>query len=259
MADIISILDKFHPIGLEEMDSVNFMNRTDSKYVFNIHSLPALIESASGNYRVLEINNFRAFPYNTVYFDTEDYYLYNQHVVGKMGRYKIRVRTYESSETSYLEIKNKTNKGRTIKSRIKKKNDTGINEGAGYQFIREVIPDHQLKELHPMLSNRFTRVTLTNLEVRERITLDFNISFSCMNGKHLELPYLAIAEIKRDKSSGFSPFCSEIKKMGIRETGFSKYCLGLSILDDVPKKNIFKSKILMLNKIQNESSIPVLD
>jgi len=258
MADIIPILNKFHPIGLDEMDSVNFMNRTDSKYLFNIDSLPALIESACSSYRVLEINSSRAFSYNTVYFDTEDYYLYNQHVVGKLGRYKIRVRTYETSNTSYLEIKNKTNKGRTVKSRIRKKNDTMVNEGKGYDFIHEVIPGDTLKELHPMLSNRFTRITLTNLEVRERITLDFNISFSCINGKQVDLPFLAIAEIKRDKSSGLSPFFAEIKKMGIRETGFSKYCMGLSILDDVPKKNVFKSKMLMLNKIKNESSIHVI-
>ncbi|HNW57492.1 MAG TPA: polyphosphate polymerase domain-containing protein [Bacteroidales bacterium] len=258
MADIIPILNKFHPIGLDEMDGVNFMNRTDSKYLFNVDSLPALIESASRSYRVLEINNSRTFSYNTVYFDTEDYYLYNQHVVGKLGRYKVRVRTYETSGASYLEIKNKTNKGRTIKSRIRKKSDTGINEGKGYDFIHEIIPGDALKELHPMLSNRFTRVTLTNLEVRERITLDFNISFSCVNGKQVDMPFLAIAEIKRDKSSGLSPFYSEIKKMGIRETGFSKYCIGLSLLDDVPKKNVLKSKMLMLNKIKNESSIPVI-
>jgi|WetSurMetagenome_2_1015567.scaffolds.fasta_scaffold20852_3 hypothetical protein len=259
MTSFNAILKDFHPIGLDEMDSVNFMNRTDSKYIFNIESLPALMKCAANDYRILEIDKTREFPYCTTYFDTPDYYLYNQHVVGKLGRYKIRVRTYEMSATSYLEIKNKTNKGRTVKSRIKKYDETGINEGTGLEFIRETIPDEDFHILKPMLTNRFNRITLTNLEARERITLDFNVSFTSTNGKYIDFPFLAIAEIKRDKSCGFSVFSRELKQMGIRETGFSKYCLGLAILNDVPKTNIFKSKILMLNKIQNESGIPVIN
>jgi|WetSurMetagenome_2_1015567.scaffolds.fasta_scaffold00548_13 hypothetical protein len=258
MADITAILYKFHPIGLDEMDSVNFMNRIDSKYLFNVCHLPALIDRLPGCYRILEIDNSRVFPYNTIYYDTEDYHLYNQHIVGKLGRYKIRVRTYELSGASYLEIKNKTNKGRTVKSRIREKSETAVNEGKGFEFIRDIIPDDSIKDLHPMLSNRFTRATLTNLEAKERITIDFNISFSCANGKNIELPYLAIAEIKRDKFSVMSPFYHEMKKMGIRESGFSKYCMGLSMLNDVPRKNVLKSKLLMLNKIENESGISVI-
>jgi hypothetical protein len=252
MTDITAILKNYLSIGLDEMDSVNFMNRTDTKYLFNISKLPALLQSAVDDYRILEIDHTRMFSYNTTYLDTPDYLLYNNHIKGKMGRFKIRVRTYESSGISYLEIKNKTNKGRTVKSRIKKKKDVLINEGKGLDFIREITSE-DIQDLKPMLTNRFTRVTLTNLILKERITIDFNLTFSSSNGRFYEVPYLAIAEVKRDKSSGLSPFVKHIKDMGIRETGFSKYCVGLALLNDVGRQNIIKPKLLMLNKIKDES------
>lgn len=252
MRDLNAILKEFRPVKLDEMDSVGFMNRTDSKYLFNISSLPELLKSAASGYRILEINDERSFSYCTTYYDTPAYSFYYQHVTGKLGRNKIRVRTYESTGTSYLEVKNKTNKGKTVKSRIKKKADDCLTEGKGFDFISEVIPDCIPDDLRPMLTNRFIRVTLANFDVKERITIDYNVSFSKDGEKSLFLPYLAIAEIKRDRSSGESPFYHEIKKMGIREVSFSKYCVGLALLNDMPKTNTLKSRLLILNKIKNE-------
>jgi len=258
MSDLNAILKEFRPVKLDEMDSVNFMNRNDSKYLFNVSSLPELLKSASSGYRILEINDERSFSYCTTYYDTPVYSFYFQHVTGKLGRNKIRVRTYESTGTSYLEVKNKTNKGRTVKSRIKKKAEAGITEGKSFDFISEVLPDYNPADLRPMLTNRFIRVTLANFEVKERITIDFNVSFSIDGEKSICLPYLAIAEIKRDRSSGDSPFYREIKKMGIREAGFSKYCVGLALLNDMPKTNTLKPKLLILNKIKNEQGNTVI-
>ena len=39
-----------------------------------------------------------------------------------MERDKVRLRTYETNSLTYLEVKHKTNKGRTVKSRIRSNN-----------------------------------------------------------------------------------------------------------------------------------------
>jgi hypothetical protein len=257
MIDLKKILEDYSSVGLEEMDSVSFMNRIDSKYVFPVNKLPYLLSYSSGNYKVLEIEHCREFTYNTVYHDTPDYFFYNQHVTGKLGRYKVRVRTYETSGTSYIEVKCKTNKGRTVKTRIKKKPGIEAGNGKGLGFVRDQV-SLDLMSLQPVLTNHFSRVTLINFEDMERITLDFNLSFSLADGKSIDLPFLAIAELKRDKSTNHSPFARQLKQMEIRETGFSKYCIGLALLTDVPKKNIFKPKIIMINKIKDEYCKPVI-
>ena len=120
-------------------------------------------------------------------------------------------------------------------------------------FIKKHIPFNSFV-LKPTLVNRFTRITLAGFDTRERITFDFNMSFSSLNGDEVELPYLAIAELKSEGFPSWTPFVLSAKKLGIKPTGFSKYCMGIAILLDLPKKNILKPKIILLNKIENEYS-----
>ena len=54
----------------------------------------------------------------TLYFDTPDRQMYAEHQRGRKNRQKIRVRRYESSGVSFLEVKRKNNKGRTDKKRM---------------------------------------------------------------------------------------------------------------------------------------------
>lgn len=253
MINLTSYLKKYSPVCLDEMDNVRFMNRIDTKFIFTVNRLEYLLENLPPDYKVLEINNSRQFRYVTTYFDTPEFLLYNQHVTGKLGRYKVRVRTYETGNLSYIEVKNKTNKGRTVKSRIKKKENVEVNSEKGLRFLREIVPI-DVENLKPALTNNFSRVTLINFITLERITIDFNLSFYGNSNEFVNLPFLAIAEIKHDKSAGLTPFVQTIKDMGIRKTGFSKYCVGLALLYDIPKKNVIKPKLLILNKLKDEHS-----
>ena len=256
MTDLRIYLAKFPSVCLEEMNSVKFMDRVDTKFIFATNKLSDILENLSDEYNILEINNLRQFRYDTTYFDTPGFNFYHQHVTGKLGRYKVRVRTYETGNLSFLEVKNKTNKGRTVKSRIKKKENAEVKSEKSLEFLREKVPV-DVEDLNPVLKNNFSRVTLINFKTSERITLDFNISFSDNNGSSVGMPFLAIAEIKKDKSAGcMSPFSQTMKKMGIRQIGFSKYCVGLSLLYDLPKKNMIKSKLLILNKLKDEYCRP---
>jgi hypothetical protein len=249
-SEITSTLKSFTPISLAEMDEVTLMNRVETKYVFSSDKLPNLLDLLSRNYRVLEIEGVRDFSYHTTYLDTPDYLLLNQHLRGKLNRHKVRYRCYEASGLTFLEIKKKTNKNRTIKWRIKNRQAESF-DNAATKFLKEYFP-HSTGNLKPVLLNDFLRITLVGIDVKERITLDSNISFGNPEGKIIGLPFLAIAEIKRERHSGNSPICNIMKALCIQPNGFSKYSMGSSLIREMPRINTLKSKILLLNKIENE-------
>ena len=47
MKHIKKIIDTFDPISLAEMDEVKLLDRTDTKYMFNIKALPDILMKAS--------------------------------------------------------------------------------------------------------------------------------------------------------------------------------------------------------------------
>jgi hypothetical protein len=250
MNAVEEILNHFRPISLKEMDSVQLMNRTDTKFIFPSCRLNELLTRASECYQILEIDNQRDFSYHTTYLDTCDFHFYNQHMSQKPGRFKVRYRIYEATGASFLEVKCKTNKGRTVKWRIKNRLYNHPDELA-LQFLSGHIKNIA-NEISPVLINRFHRITLVGLETKERITLDYNLSFSDFEGTCVELPYLAIAELKREGFTNKSPLLSILKDMQIRPSGFSKFCIGNVLLRHMPKSNIMKSKLMMLRKIKSE-------
>jgi hypothetical protein len=233
------------------MDSVELMNRVDNKYLLPVSKLPFLLNTLSSDYRVLEISKQREFRYSTVYFDTPEYLFFYQHLTGKLGRYKVRMRTYEVTNRSYLEVKFKSNKGRTSKTRIKKDNAGTFSDENSQNFLRQKV-NADTEALQPVINSYFTRITLVNLASSERVTIDYNVSYTNNDGKRIELPFLAIVEIKKDKAHGHSLFFKQLKKMNIREAGFSKFCLGVALLNNVPRTNNIKPKLLIINKIKNE-------
>jgi hypothetical protein len=251
LTEIAKILRGFEPLGLESISDVRYMNRVDTKYLFSVSKLPMLLRNVQSEYMTLEINQMHEFRYKTVYFDTPDLLFYNQHVTGKLNRAKVRIRTYESNGLTFLEVKQKSNKGRTSKSRLEKEPGDMNHIEQSREFLPELLY-FSAGELKPVINTGFTRLTLVSLARAERITIDYNISWNNMTGETVEMPFLAIAEIKSEKSTSLSPFFIELKRLGIRSTGFSKYATGMALVNGVPKQNNLKSKILLLNRIKNE-------
>ncbi|HOO99108.1 MAG TPA: polyphosphate polymerase domain-containing protein [Bacteroidales bacterium] len=245
------ILLSYKPVSLEEIDNLTLMNRIDTKFAFSVTRLPLLLEQLMPYYSILEIDGRRTFIYKTRYFDTADMMFYNQHVTGKLARYKVRFRTYESTGTTYLEVKKRTNRNRTIKFRILRQDDSHALDENAKTFISRYVPSSSLF-LEQNIHNVFSRMTLAGKTTKERITIDIGMSYESVEGETSYLPYLAIAEVKSDRYQSSSPFILAARKSGIKPTGFSKYCMGNVILREVPKKNILKQKILLLNKIRNE-------
>ena len=250
LSDLNEVLKKFRPIGLNEMDCVELMNRTDFKYIFSAAHLAEILDKATDYYKVLEINNLREFVYSTTYLDTDDYSFFKHHMTGKLNRYKVRYRVYESTGGSYLEIKHKSNKLRTTKWRIQNNMQERQFDVHAANFLEEHL-DNKTR-LNPVLINKFNRITLVGQEFTERITLDFNLQFSDLAGKQVSLPYLGIAEIKCETFSYQSPFVKILKDMKIRQSSFSKYCVGVVLLQNNMRKNALKSKLMTLEKIKDD-------
>jgi hypothetical protein len=248
--EIISAVGKFDRISLDEIRRVELMNRTDAKYVFRIDKLDIILRKALKNYMVLEVNNECIHPYSNQYYDTHDYEMYLNHHNGKLNRYKIRCRNYDVSDIAFLEIKFKSNKARTIKKRIRNNFSTNLNKVSS-NFIENNSP-YKSNELTPVLRNNFHRITLAHKTAKERITLDFNLTYtSNLSGirKAHDLPNLAICEVKREGLIKTSEFVAILRSEHIRPSGMSKYCIGAALLYSDLKKNQFKRKLRFIENI----------
>ena len=192
------------------------MNRTDTKYVATINQLLAFLQAVEGQYYIQEINGIRLASYHTTYFDTENNEMYVMHHNGKLVREKIRVRTYEDTKITFLEVKNKNNHKRTSKKRIEVKAVDSLAEEQ-----ERVIPFlgkhawYDLDEIKPVIENRFNRITLVNFGKTERLTIDFNLRFhNFLSGEKRELQHITIIELKRD-GNVFSPSLDIFRKLRI--------------------------------------------
>lgn len=246
MTFINDILKHLDPITLKEMDSVKLMDRMDSKYMFTTQSLPEILHICKDHYRIVEISGLRYSSYETQYYDTENYRLYNQHHAGKLNRYKIRKRTYVESNLSFLEVKFKDNKGRTTKNRVKLKANS-LDQNA-IDFIEKETP-LKVSDLKPSVNIFYNRITLVHKGLSERITIDVNLTVN-KDTYSRTFHNLVIAEVKQNKSSN-SEFTHLMRELRIKEGAMSKYCLGVSNLVEEVKKNNFKENNKKVSKLNN--------
>lgn len=230
------------------MDSVELMNRTDTKFMLSRSDLGQILSGLSDDYRVLEINGIRQSQYETLYYDTPEFLFYKRHHSGKKNRYKIRKRSYVDSHLTFLEVKFKSNKDRTIKERTKLPLIAEELDTSQVDFIKDKSEIEF--ELVPKLWNQFRRITLVNKNSPERLTIDCDLVFKT-DHTSAHFPELVIAEVKQEKQNRHSPFMVELKKRRIRPESISKYCLGVALLIPGIKTNNFKEKILKIKKIQN--------
>ena len=243
-----SAMTNLHPISLDQMGSVKLMNRIDTKYVASEHLLPDILQQAQTNYYIQEIDNQRIEPYDTLYYDTPDLQMYLTHHNRHLQRQKIRIRTYLNTQQTFLEVKNKNNKGRTKKKRIPL-NTTNIHAITSDQYewlSRKSWYD--IASLLPQLHTRFERITLVNRALTERITIDTNLRWQNMQtGLTAALGPLLILELKRDGNQP-SEMLHILADLRIKPLKISKYCIGTALTNPNIKTNRFKPKIRLLQK-----------
>ena len=241
------ILSAFAPISLEQMSGVKLMNRTDTKFVTNRTKLYQLLKLAQQDYYIQEIDGERNLEYDTTYFDTRAFDMYNQHQWGHTNRQKIRFRTYCISGLQFMEIKTKNNHGRTKKKRIEV-TDMNVLEKQKYDFLSKHLR-YGADTLQPALNNHFSRITLVNKGKTERLTIDSSLSFhNLQSNKSMDMGDLVIIELKRDGLVS-SPVLDMLRQLRIHPHGFSKYCMGSALTNPQLPTNRFKRKLIEVRKI----------
>ncbi len=243
------LLRHFEPITLEEMKEFALQDRSETKFVMNTATFFEILMELSENYRVLEIGRKRKNAYQTLYFDSTDMEMYRNHHNGLLNRYKIRIREYLETSHCFFEIKFKDNKRKTIKKRISTQLvPLHINQKI-HEFISEnsrIMPD----TLVPVLWNRYDRITMVSKNNIERVTFDMNLEFSDFHReKSAALPGIIIAEVKQKAFSNKSDLVKLMHKLSVPNEGFSKYCIGVASLFPDVKKNNFKRKLMLVNKL----------
>lgn len=243
---IKKITDTFSSISLKEIGAVALMKRTDTKFVLPVHQLGQLLEQIKDVYRVLEIDGNRMMTYSSMYFDTPAKKFYLDHHNRKVNRTKIRMRKYVESDICFLEIKQKNGKGETNKSRISIDDFEEILSPKSADFVFKVTKEDWI--LKPTLVNDFTRITLANIADQERVTIDFNLSFS--KGERVKgYEKIVIVEVKQERLDRKSTIIKALRNMNYHPYGMSKYCIGMLGLYKALKYNRFKQKLTKLNKL----------
>ena len=260
------ILSSFKPISLDEMSGIKLMNRTDTKFVTTADRLKLLLMLAHDEYRAQEIDGRRIAAYYTAYFDTPDNNMYIVHQNGHAGRQKLRIRSYVDTHLNYLEVKTKNNHGRTKKKRV---DMVGFDPEHPDHSIRFQRQDEQFRSydeflrkhlrydpttLTEQLENHFNRITLVNKAKTERLTIDSGLCFhNLVTDRDADLSGLVIIELKRDGLQP-SPILGMLRDLRIKPSGFSKYCMGSALTNPGLKRNNFKERLRLIDRLLGQVS-----
>jgi len=244
---VIETAARMPSISLDEIKTLALLDRLDVKFMLHERQLAQIMARISGHYRVLEINGVRPGRYHTTYFDTPDFAMYHAHHNGARARHKVRWRSYLDSGLIYLEVKEKTNRERTVKRRITLPAPISHLHDLDTSWMPASfkLDPHALR---PVVWNRFRRLTLADFERQERITIDLALEFGRDNHA-IPLPGLAIVEIKQRKFSLHSLMARELHRLQLHQAHVSKFCTAVAMLYPEQKQNRFKPLMRRLSAL----------
>lgn len=236
------------------------MEREESKYLLHVNQLEHILSNLQNEYDILEINDIRQFAYENVYFDTDEFFFYHQHLNQQKSRTKIRTRKYVESHLDFIEYKQKINN-------VIKKERISIWENEFWQtsdetvkFLENCFNKYYKKEkmfkLTPILRNEYQRITLCHKTKEERVTIDMNVTYSeTTNRKEsIALNHLAIIECKHaDKKPYFKQI---MKQHNVPEVSLcSKYCLWAYYLWKTKNYKSFLPTIIYIDTLKNAKTV----
>lgn len=250
--EVDEILADFECLSLEGIQRASLLRRKDRKYIFSTHLLTEVLKQVSDDYRVLEINGQRSHIYRTYYYDTPNLEMYHKHHRGFSSRHKVRIREYTTSDLRFLEVKRKNAKGITNKKRVQTEgmNHSDLKKEAS--FLEANSPYHS-DGIAFSLENGFRRLTLVSHNQAERVTLDYQLHFSGSDKENeVDLPGVCVAEIKYEGHLSGSSIHKAMRRMKIVPRRFSKYAIGMALLNPDLKQNRFKKKVRNVHQINSE-------
>ena len=249
------------PIGLDDIEGVELMNRLDQKFLIHRNWIPSLLMQCREDYCMLEVSGQRISSYQNQFLETPEQKCFNDHTRGRKDRYKARIRRYGSTGVTFLEIKHKTVHGRTIKERLTREEGNAIGEpltAIEQTFLQSHLP-YSGVALTPMICE-FERCTLVSKERGERVTIDSSIAFHHEN-QRADLGDLTVLEIKQERINRFSPIHNALKTFAgappplARPTRMSKYIMGRLLLNPALKARLYKSTLRGIQRIQENMNL----
>jgi hypothetical protein len=103
--------------------------------------------------------------------------------------------------------------------------------------------------LEPKIWIAYRRMTLVSHWHCERVTLDTDLAFFTAD-RMLRMDRIVVAEVKMDSTHKDSPFLAQMRTRRVPRRSFSKYAIGMSLLEDGVKKNNIKPQLLSIEKMQ---------
>lgn len=220
------------PINLDQLNELAALQtRKDRKYILNAQQLAKLLSSLDrSDSRILDTGGLRWFHYESVYFDTPELDSYRLAATMRPNRFKVRTRTYLDSDYCVLEVKTKSRRGKTVKTR----QDHEVSQSAALADdarsylaeFPEVAP--YADDLEPTLRTRYERATIVFPSTNTRATIDAELAVADADGHTTGLVDEYIVETK---SAGEpSKLDRQLWSMGIRPVKVSKFSTGLAAL-----------------------------
>ena len=241
-----AVFNMLPPIYLHQVQRAALSDRIDTKYLLTEEQALTILSGLIDSYEVLEVEGYRGGHYRTLYFDTPALAMFYAHHSGLRARYKVRIRSYVDSRISFLEVKNKTSRNRTVKTRIPMEAALELDARAG-AFLATQVP-YNAADLVPRIYNEFIRVTLVGVKHLERLTLDFAISLG-LDDRQIDLPGLVVVEVKQRKFSAQAGIFRQLHEMHLLPTSFSKYVFATTQLTANVKQNRFKARHMYVEEV----------
>lgn len=251
-SELLAALQGFERVPLGELLEGAQMDRIDRKFPFHISQIPNVLKGLGANYKIVKAAGSVISPYDSLYFDTADYLFFRKHHSGFLNRDKIRYRSYPSTNTTFLEVKRKSNKGRTAKSRMLCSDLNYPLKKDKMEFLSEHISNIDPKNLVPSVFIKYNRIAFIAEDGNERFSLDFNIRAK-LHESETDFGSVVILEVKQDHKFT-SPVIARLRELKMSEASMSKYCLALTMLKPDLKANGFKMDLRRLEKIIHEEN-----
>jgi hypothetical protein len=240
------LLRQFDEASRDLLKSRSLQQRLDRKHALPTYLLGRLLLELRADHHIVKSAHRLSARYESVYFDTKDRRLYDDHRRGRRPRYKVRLRHHLDRRRTFLEVKRKDTTDRTTKARLELPFGQSELDAEGRRFIDEHSPVTAMC-LMQALTVSFHRVTLVGIAAEERVTLDWELEFRSHHGMK-RIPDVVIAEIKQPRYSAVHGAARAFRLLNVREESVSKYCLGTAWLAPV-RSNAFKPAIRRLEAL----------
>lgn len=254
----MSPLGRLPSISLAEMtEQAGLMTRFDAKHVVNDEHLAGLAAALSGRARLLREGERESFRYQTVFYDDPGLRSYHDHAMGRIRRFKTRLRRYEDTGDVFVEVKMRFPRGQTVKVR-KQMNDAPTDPTATpteemLAFLGATL-DETLgvglpERLSPSLVVGFDRSTIVAESSGERVTVDSHLVLADPRGARSVAVPRGVHVVEVKSPSQRSAVGRELHLGGSRPMAISKYCIGVALVGGTLTANAWRPAMRRLGLV----------